>query len=168
MLLEVDPASDYNVVLSGFVSEANNNGEMLYMVTNKNSALHSVFSSAAHVNFLLLTSKTHYPQQINEKETILPASDLSVLLDTCVKIQAHSGKTVNLLVDNLSDIILRCDFDKTYKFTRLLLEALSSSKTTALFVFVPTAHDQEISSSIRSLFHNQLAYTKDGPRIGNL
>ncbi len=169
MLLEVDPASDYNVALSGFVSEAKNNGEMLFMVTSRNSALHSVFSSATHVNFLLLTSKTHYPQQISEKETILPASDLSVLLDTCVKIQqTHSGKTVNLLLDNLSDIILRCDFDKTYKFTRLLLEALSSSKTTALFVFIPTAHDQEVSSSMRSLFHTRLAYTKDGPKTENL
>jgi len=157
------------VALSGFVSEAKNNSEMLFMVTSRNSALHSVFSSATHVNFLLLTSKTHYPQQISEKETILPASDLSVLLDTCVKIQqTHSGKTVNLLLDNLSDIILRCDFDKTYKFTRLLLEALSSSKTTALFVFIPTAHDQEVSSSMRSLFHTRLAYTKDGPKTENL
>jgi len=168
MLLEVDPASDYNVALSGFVSEARNNGEMLFVVTNRNSALHSVFSSAKDVDFLLLTSKTHYPQQISEKETILPASDLSVLLDSCVKMQANAGKTVNLLLDNLSDIILRCDFDKTYKFTRLLLEALSLSKTTALFVFVSTAHDQEVSSSIRSLFHTQLAYTQDGPKTGNL
>jgi len=168
MLLEVDPASDYNVALSGFVSEARNNGETLFVVTNMNSAMHSVFSSAKDVNFLLLTSKTHYPQQVSEKEMILPASDLSVLLDSCVKLQANAGKTVNLLLDSLSDIILRCDFDKTYKFTRLLLEALSSSKTTALFVFVPAAHDEEVSSSIRSLFHTQLAYTKDGPKTGNL
>jgi len=169
MLLEVDPASDYNRALSGFMSEARNNCEKLFVVTSKNSDLHSVFSPAKDVKFLLLTSKTHYPQQINEKETILPASDLSVLLDSCVKIQeGQSDKHVNLLLDNLSDIILRCDFDKTYKFTRLLLEALSSSKTTALFVFVPTAHDQEVSSSIRSLFHTQLAYTKDGPETGNV
>jgi len=169
MLLEIDPASDYNMALSSFVSEAKNNGETLFVVTNWNSVLHSVFSSAANVNFLLLTSKTHYPQQISERETILPASDLSVLLDTCVKMQqTYTGKTVNLLLDNLSDIILRCDFDKTYKFTRLLLEAISNSKTTALFVFVPTAHDQEVSSSVRSLFHTQLAYTKNGPKAANI
>jgi hypothetical protein len=165
ILLEVDPSSDYNVALSGFVSEARNNGESLYIVTNKNSALHSVFSPGEDANFLLLASKIHYSQQINEKETILPASDVSILLDACVKIQeSHQGKTINLLFDNVSDIIFRCGIDKTYKFFRMLLEALSSSQTTALFVFIPTAHDQETSSSIRGLFQTQLDYTKDGPK----
>ena len=168
MLLEIDPTSDYNMALSSFVSEAKSSGEPLFIVTNKNSALHSVFSEAGNVSFLLLTSKTHYAQRISERETLLPASDLSLLLDTCTRIQkGQKGKTVNLLFDNLSDIILRCEFEKTYKFTRLLLEAISSPKTTALFVFIPTAHDREISSSIRGLFQHQLSYTKDGPKIGN-
>jgi len=88
------------------------------------------------------------------------------LFDVCVKIQgSHQGKTLNLLFDNVSDIIFRCGIDKTYKFIRMLLEALSSSQTTALFVFIPTAHDQETSSSIRGLFQTQLDYTKDGPKI---
>jgi hypothetical protein len=165
ILLEVDPSSDYNVALSGFVSEARSNGESLYIVTNKNSALHSVFSSGKDANFLLLASKIHYSQQVNEKETILPASDVSILLDACVKIQeSHQGKTLNLLFDNVSDLVFRCGIDKTYKFFRMLLEALSSSQTTALFVFIPTAHDQEVSSSIRGLFQTQLNYTKDGPK----
>jgi hypothetical protein len=166
ILLEVDPSSDYNVALSGFVSEAKSNEESLYIVTNKNSALHSVFLPGEDAKFLLLASKIHYSQQINEKETILPASDVSILLDACVKIQeSHEGKTLNLLFDNVSDTVFRCGIDKTYKFIRMLLEALSSSQTTALFVFIPTAHDQEVSSSIRGLFQTQLDYTKDGPKI---
>jgi hypothetical protein len=165
ILLEVDPSSDYNVALSGFVSEARSNGEALYIVTNKNSALHSVFSSGEDANFLLLASKIHYSQQISEKETLLPASDASILLDACVKIQeSHQGKTLNLLFDNVSDIVFRCGTEKTYKFIRMLLESLSSSQTTALFVFIPTAHEQETTSTIRGLFQTQLDYTKDGPK----
>jgi hypothetical protein len=165
ILLEVDPSSDYNVALSGFVSEAGSNGESLYIVTNKNSALHSVFLPGEDAKFLLLASKIHYSQQLNEKETILPASDVSILLDACVKIQeSHQGKTLNLLFDNVSDTVFRCGVDKTYKFIRMLLEALSSSQTTALFVFIPTAHDQEVSSSIRGLFQTQLDYTRNGPK----
>jgi len=165
ILLEVDPASDYIIALSGFASEAKKNGESLFIVTNQNSALHSMFPSTENANFFLLTSKTHYPQQINQKETLLPASDVSVLLNACVKAQeAHHDKTINLLFDNISDIVLRCGSDKTYQFIRLLLEALSKSKATALFVFIPTAHDQEAISSIRGLFQTQLTYTKDGPK----
>ncbi len=168
MLLEIDPTSDYHLVLPSFISEAKTSDESLYVITNKNSAQHSSFSEEPHVRFLLLTSKTHYPQQISEKETLLPADDLSLLLDTCTKVQeAETKKAVNLLFDNFSDIILRCGFDKTYNFTRLLLEGLSSSRVTALFMFVPTAHDQEVSSSIRSLFRERLAYTNNGPKTGN-
>jgi len=169
ILLEIDPASDYNVALSGFVAEAKKNREPLFILTNKNSGLHSVFSEANNINFLLLTSKTHYPQQINTKETLLPESDLSVLLDAFVKVQkGEAGKTLNILFDNLSDLILRCEIEKTYNFTRLLLEAISSPKTTAVFVFNPRAHDQEIVCSMRGLFHKQLAYSKNGPQLGTL
>jgi len=169
MLLEIDPTSDYNLALSSFVSEAKNNDELLFIVTNKYSALHSVFFEATNVNFLLLTSKTSYPQQVNARETLLPASDLSVLLDAIVKTQkVETKKITNLLFDNLSDIILRCGFEKTYKFTRFLLEAISSQEMTVVFVFNPTAHDRVIASSIRGLFKNQLAYTTHGPKVGTL
>lgn len=169
ILLEIDPSSDYNLALSGFVTEAGKSDEPIFIVTNKTSALRSSFSEAANVRFLLLTSKTHYPQQVNERETFLPADDLSVLLDACAKIhEVEPEKNVNLLFDNVSDIILRLGFDKTYNFTRLLLEAISSSKVTALFMFIPTAHDQEVSSSVRGLFQIHLAYAKSGPESGNL
>ncbi len=167
ILLEIDPTSDYNLALSGFVSETQKNHELLFIVTNKNSDLHSSFSEASNVRFLLLTSKTHNPQQINEKETLLPTDDLSVLLDACTRIQGvDAKKTTNLLFDNLSDVILRCGFEKTYNFIRLLLEAISSPKTTAVFIFNPTAHEQEIVSSTRGLFHKQLAYSRNGSQSG--
>jgi hypothetical protein len=73
-----------------------------------------------------------------------------------------------MLFENISSIIIRCGFKKTYSFMNFLLEAVSSPNATALFVFNPAAHDQEITSSIRGLFHNQLAYTKNGPKVGTL
>jgi hypothetical protein len=169
MLLEIDPTLDYYRVLSSFISEAKNSGEPLFILTNKNSTLHSTFSGDPDVKFLLLTSKTSSPQHINNKETLLPASDLSVLLEAFIRIQkVKTKKNINILIDNLSDIILRCGFEKTYKFTRYLLEAISSPKITALFLFNPRAHETVVSSSIRGLFRDQLAYTKSGPKVGTL
>jgi len=91
------------------------------------------------------------------------------LLDAFVRIQkVETKEPINVLFDNLSDIILRCGFEKTYKFIGFLLEVISSRKTTVLFVFNPTAHDQVISSSIRGLFHIKLAYANNGPKVGTL
>ena len=106
---------------------------------------------------------------MSEKETLLPASDLSVLLDTFARIQkVEIKKTINMLFDNLSDTILVCGFEKTYKFMRFLLETVSSPKATALFIFNPTAHDPATSSSIRGLFQTRLVYAKSGPKVGTL
>jgi len=169
MLLEIDPTSDYHNLLSSFASEAKANGELLFILTNKNSTLHSTFSEAGNVKFLLLTSKTSTPRQVSSVETLLPASDLSILLDACVRLQrVETQKNLNLLFDNLSDTILRCGFEKTYKFTSFLLEAISQAKMTAIFVFNPTAHDRVVASSMRGLFKNKLAYATGGPKVGTL
>jgi AraC-like DNA-binding protein len=132
--------------------------------------LHSVFSEDAKVNFLLLTPEVQYRQQINEKEIHLPESDLSVILNTFNGIQkaAAGEENISLLFDNISDVIARCGFDETYEFTRALLEVISSSNTTAVFAFTPSAHDQEVSSSIRELFQAHLAYSSSGARIMSL
>jgi len=169
ILLEIDPTADYQNALFNFVSEAKNNGEMIFIFTSISSSLHSKFSEAENVKFFLLGSKTSFPQQVSEKETLLPASDLSVLLDTFARIQkVEIKKTINMLFDNLSDTILVCGFEKTYKFMRFLLETVSSPKATALFIFNPTAHDPATSSSIRGLFQTRLVYAKSGPKVGTL
>jgi hypothetical protein len=169
MLLEIDPTSDYHKALFNFASEAKNSSEPLFIFTSANSTLHSALPGAQNVKFFLLTSNASSLQQINEKVTLLPAHDLSILLDTAVEaLKEEKEKPVNILFDNISSIIIRCGFEKTYSFMNFLLEAIASPKATALFVFNPAAHDPETTSSIRGLFHNQVAYTKRGPKVGTL
>ena len=154
ILLEVDPTSGYHSALLGFVSEAMINQEALFIFTGRNSALHTALSGE-NVKFFLLISQISSRKQISNKEIQIPASDLSVLLDTFSKIP-QIGKSATILFDNLSDTILMCGYEKTYKFLRFLLEALSPPSVTALFVFNPTAHSSSVSSSIRGLFRYQL------------
>jgi len=158
MLLEIDPTTDNHKDVLSFISEAKNNDETLFILTNKNSVLHSVVSGDPDVNFLLLTSETSSPLQINEKETLLPATDLSALLNSFNSIpKKETKKTINVVFDNLSDIILRCGPKKTYKFIPLLLEAISSPKVTALFVFNPTAHGKRVQARIRGMLQKEAA-----------
>jgi len=169
ILLEIDPTSDYHKALFNFASEAKNSSEPLFIFTSANSALHSALPGAQNVKFFLLTSNASSLQQINEKVTLLPAHDLSILLNTSVEtLKEEKEKPMHILFDNISSIIIRCGFKKTYSFMNFLLEAIASPKATALFVFNPAAHDPETTSSIRGLFQNQLAYTKRGPKVGTL
>lgn len=65
-------------------------------------------------------------------------------------------------------IILQVGFEKTYNFVRYALEILSSVNATAIFLFNPSAHDEKIASSFRSLFSNQVAFEKEGLEIVKL
>jgi hypothetical protein len=159
MLFEMDPKSDYNKDLLSFGSEARNNDEILYILTNKNSPLHLrgliAFSGDHNVKFLLLTSETSSPRQINE--TLLPANNLSVLFDSFSGIQkAKTKKNINVLFDNLSDLIFTCGFERTQEFMHRFLKTISSHKVTALFAFNSTAHSNKISSSIRDMFQREV------------
>ena len=116
ILLEIDPTGDYQKALFDFVSEAKNSDEKLFIFTSANSTLHSKFLGTENVEFFLLASKASSTQQISEKETLLPASDLSILLNTFIRIQdVKMEKITDVLFDNLSDTILLCGFEKSYK-----------------------------------------------------
>jgi hypothetical protein len=52
--------------------------------------------------------------------------------------------------------------EKSFIFLRHALDMLSSEKITGLFLLNTSAHDQKTVSVLRSLFHNQLAYRKEG------
>ena len=165
ILLEVDPTSSYYKALFSLVSEAITNGESLFIFTSKNSALHTAFSGE-NAKFFFLTTKISSLKRINKKEVLVPASDLSVLLDTFAKIsKKKTRRPMTILFDNVSDTILMCGFEKTYKFMRFLLETVSSPKVTALFIFNPTAHNPSISSSVRGLFQFRLVDLKTKSRL---
>ena len=162
-LLEVDPTLDYHNALFGFVSKAITDDQSLFIFTGKNSPLHTAFC-VKNIGFFLLTSKVSSSKRISKKEVLIPVSDLSVLLDAFAKIlRERTRKPRTILFDNISDTILMSGFDKTYRFLRFLLEAISSPKITALFIFNPSAHDPAISSSIRGLFQFRLTDLK--PKI---
>jgi hypothetical protein len=128
MLLEIDPTSDYHKALLNFASEARNSNEPLFIFTSTNSALHSALPGAENVKFFLLTSNASSLQKINENVTLLPAHDLSILLNASVEaLKEQKEKTINMLFENISSIIIRCGFKKTYSFMNFLLEAVSSS-----------------------------------------
>ncbi len=157
ILLEVDPTISYHTALLSFASEVVGMEQQLVIFTSRNSALHTSLSDE-RVAFFLLTPKTSSSKKISKSEVLVPISDLSILLDAFIKVtRTNNGKPVTILFDNLSDTILMCGFEKTYKFLRFLLETLSSPEITTLFIFNPTAHDSATSSSIRGLFHFRLA-----------
>jgi hypothetical protein len=168
ILLEIDPSLDYQKTLFDFVTELQHNDEKVFIFTSASSPLHIEFPSNRNRKFYLMASESSQPTKTKKRETYLPATDLSVLLNTFSKIPKRSKKIVNIVFDNLSDTILMNGFEKTYRFLRWLLEMPSLSKATVVFIFNPSAHETKILASIRSLFRTRLALTKKGAIVWTL
>ncbi|UCH31819.1 MAG: hypothetical protein JSV05_10125 [Candidatus Bathyarchaeota archaeon] len=158
ILLEVDPTSGFYRTLIDFASKSISDNTSLHIFTRKNSLLHTKFSDEK-VQLFLMSPKISSLKHLDKKEVLVPMRDLSVLLYVITKTTKKGIKKPRIMIfDNLSDTILMCGFEKTYKFLRFLLESMSP-KVSALFVFNPTAHGAAVSSSIRGLFQHRLAPT---------
>jgi len=72
---------------------------------------------------------------------------------------------VFLVFDNLSGLIELVGFDKAYKFLLYVIDILPQTKATAIFLLNKSAHEPQVVSRIRGLFHNLLTYEKDGLKI---
>ncbi len=163
ILLEFDPVSNYEEAIHDFVLEASANAEVVIAFTSKGGTLHTLLGKQGNVKLLLLTSfvSASKSEQRNDDEISIPANNTSLILDALNKtVKNRLEGNFNLVFDNLTNLILQVGFEKTYNFVRYALEMLNSTNATAVFLFNPSAHDQKIASSLRSLFSNQMTFER--------
>ncbi|MCW3984789.1 MAG: MEDS domain-containing protein [Candidatus Bathyarchaeota archaeon] len=167
LLLEFDPAANYEEAIRDFVLEASANAETVIVITGKGSVVHTVLSGQENVKLLLLTQLASTPKTDRYADEILiPANNTSLLLDALNKtLKSHPDGNFNFVFDNLTSLILQVGFKKACNFVRYALEMLSSINATAIFLFNPSAHDEKIASSLRSFFSNQVIFEKGGLEI---
>ena len=165
-LLEFDPTSNYERIVEDFAREALANLEPIYIFTPSISAIRASLAEQRAAKFFLMSVSTSIPESISENEIVLPANNTALVLDSINKIlETYTEENVFLVFDNLSRLIELVGFDKAYKFLLYMTDMLSSKKTTALFLLNKSAHEPQVVSRIKGLFHNLLTYDKDGIKI---
>jgi hypothetical protein len=163
ILLEFDPAANYEEAIQNFATEALANAEPTIIFTRITSTIHSSLKERKATNFFCLTQQVSVPKEFSENEMLLPAKDTSLMLDVLNKtLKTHPEAKINVVFDSLSDLIMSIGFEKTYRFIRYAIEMLTSPKTTVMFLLNPSAHDPQIVHSFRGLFSNQISYGKNG------
>ena len=170
ILLDFDPSSNYEKIVGDFATEALANAKQVVLFTHKGSAVYSAVGNKEALKVILLTQRISVPQvnaQMNE--ILLPANNTALLLDALEKtLKTFPHGNLNIIFDNLSSLILSIGLQKTYKFMRYTFDMLTSTNSTALFLFNPDAHNQRVTSSLRGLFSNHISYGKNGLQIVKL
>jgi predicted transcriptional regulator len=169
ILLEFDPASEYEKVIRSLAKEAIANVCPVFVFTSPASIIHASLAKQPAVKFFLLSTSTPTPESKAENEVILPAKNMTLLKDTLNKVlDEYAPTNVFMIFDKLSELINLVGFDKTYKFLLDVTEMLPQTKATAIFLLNKSAHEPQVVSRIRGLFHNLLTSDKDGLKVVKL
>jgi KaiC/GvpD/RAD55 family RecA-like ATPase len=162
LLLEFDPASDYEIVVESFAKEALANLEPIFVFTRNMSGVHTSLATQSSVKFMLMSASATISQMVSSNEIVLPTDSTPLLLNSLREIlRKYTSEVVFLVFDNITELVACIGFDKTYKFLLYAMEMASEKKTTGLFLLNRTAHAPNIISQTRGLFNDILAY-EDG------
>lgn len=166
ILLEFDPASDYERVINDLVNESVANVEPIFIFTPNASPLHTHLTKQPTIKYFLTSFSISIPKSTAENEVLLPAKNEPLILDALSKVlETHVDVHVCFVFDILSELLTWLGRDKTSIFLRNVLDMLSSKKITALFLINTSAHEPEVVSQVKALFYNLLTYNKDGLKV---
>jgi len=166
ILLEFDPASDYETIVESFVKEALANMEQVFIFTHCKSILHESLSKHPGVKFLLTSSSASTSRSASKNEVLLPLNNFALALDHLNQIlEKHVGIPICLVFDGFSELLQSRGLDKTRIFICQILDMLFARKTIAMFLLNSGAHEFRVLSNLKGLFTNQLTFGKDGLKI---
>ena len=159
MLLEFDPASDYERVVENIAKEALAHLEPVYVFTRHASGVYESLGRQRSVRIVLMSASASASKPVSENQIVLPADNTPLVLDSLREILGRHGDQNWLLIfDNVSELIMCVGFEKAYKFLLCAVEMVSSRPVTVLFLVNKSAHDSQEVSRLSGLFHNILVY----------
>jgi KaiC/GvpD/RAD55 family RecA-like ATPase len=166
ILLEFDPASDYEQVVENVAKEALAHLEPVYVFTRHASGVYESLARQRSVRIVLMSASASTSKPVSENQIVLPADNTPLVLDSLREILGRHGDQNTLLIfDNVSELIMSVGFDKAYKFLLCAVEMVSSKPTTALFLINKSAHEAQETSRVRGLFQNILVFEKNALEV---
>jgi len=166
ILLEFDSVSDYVKIIDSLTKEATANVEPMFVFTSATSNIHTYLAKQPVVKFFLSSTSVSISESRSESEVILPAKNTALILEALSKVlEEHAHTNIVLVFDKISELISLVGFDRAYKFLLYVVDMLPQTKATAIFLLNKSAHESQVISRIRGIFHNQLTYDKDELKV---
>jgi len=166
ILLEYDPASNYEDAVQKFAREFQANVEPIAIFTSMGSPTFRQFRGQHNLRMFTFSTKTSTPSKVSEELVLLPERDTSLLLDAVDKLlQANHGRLVGMVFDVFTDLILFQGFEKSYGVLSSVVEMSESESASTLVLINFTALDERSLNGVRGLFRSQAKYDMDGFKL---
>jgi len=163
LLLEYEPASDYEEIVKKFVREFQANVESVAIFTSAGSPIYRQFRDQRNISLFSFSTKTSSPARLSDEQVLLPERDTSLLLDAVDKLlQALSKKRIGIVFDVFTDIILSQGFEKAYGVLSSIVEMTESEIASILVLINYDALEPRVLGAVRGLFRSQLRFNFEG------
>ena len=166
MLLEADPAVNYERAVKEFALEMVASGRVVFAFTSRGSPVHLLLKEIPGLRFFIL-SESSYPKPSGVTlEGMVPRNDHAVLLSVMDETVTRSPEQAKAIIfDNISSLILDSGFQECYKFLRQVNEILSHGDIVSVFLVLSKAHDEKSMNLVKNLYSGHLTYDATGLHV---
>lgn len=140
LLLEYSPAISSHRVAETVLNMARNFDDVA-LFSSPGSVIHDAISSRPNVRY------------IGEVGTIVSGGITSIA-------RHEPGKTLLMLFDNITDLVLRFGFQTCYNMLKEMIKVVAKEGISAIYMLVPESLEDKQLATVRSLFSNRASVSE--------
>lgn len=157
ILLEFDPASNYEEHVKKFIHEALTNNQTAVVFTKQGSNI----ASLGNVKVVVLSVSEQALELLPEGNLKVSITNASILLEAFNRVLNSFPQTF-IVVDSLSDMVLNLGFERTHKLLQQVSERMTNRNSSILLLFNPKVHDEKVKAVFEAYANILLKADKSG------
>jgi predicted transcriptional regulator len=166
VLLEVDPALNYETAVSKIVGDFTLKGHSPFLFSWRGSPVYAKLSGGDGLSLRTMDSEVTTRKKVDNREVLIPQNNHTVLLDELSRvIQSQTENGILLVFDSISDLVISEGLETTYKVLKTVNGLVTGTSTTILAILRRRAHDDRAESMIKGIYAFHVIHDSGGLKL---
>ena len=157
ILLEYSSNSNFEDLVKKFFDEAIANAEMCALFTSKSSKLYRALKGKRMVRIVAASSLVSAPDELPDGEIQIPDKELGLVTSLLTDMfENNKSVALSFVFDSITELIRGERWEQVYSGIKQLIELLSPSTVTAIFLVNQETTEGRFLGALRGLFSVQM------------
>ena len=157
ILLEYSSNSNFEDLVKKFFDEGIANAEMCTLFTSKSSKLYRALKGKRMVRIVAASSLVSAPDETPDGEIQIPDKELGLLTSLVTDLfENNKSVALSFVFDSITELIRGERWEQVYSGIKQLIELLSPSTVTAIFLVSKETTEERFLGALRGLFSVQM------------
>lgn len=166
ILLEYSSNTDVENLVSNFFDEGIANAEMCSLFTSKSSKLFRALKGKRMVRIVAASSLVSAPDELPDGEIQIPDKELGLVTSLVAEFyENNKSVALSIVFDSIGELIRGERWEQVYSGVKQLVELVTPSTITAIFLFNKETTDPRFLGALRGLFSFQMRMEENGQSL---